>query len=408
MICPLRNCSLGVMSYDIVLWGGTSSEDPNEIWARLCGGERVDGITPLAAADLVREFTSAFGAKVRVHDGVLEGPGFELGLEEGALYVQISCAWTLLESDAGHRVLAHIEDAAKRLGAHVFNPQLATRPATAKPAARGDLAQLGAGRVVSYARPGDDRAQSFAKVEIFEVRGHGEPGGAQSIFLDSAGGIYSARDDRHPTRLTDVVCQYVRLVQDALPFELFVVHGQGRQQDGSPSTFGSRILSIFDGAFGFVDSPRSTHGAPEDGAITSIWSGLQFSTTGPTASRLGPTTDLTAIVAKAARDALEAAQRGDTRRLRDWMVLLASIDTDGRGTEELRREDMPATGEHACAFEVFDAGAVMPIWAQFLGSGAFHVEARLRLPEPGGFTMKLVRTDTNAPVRHKLPYPLGA
>ncbi len=395
------------MSYDLVLWGGTSPEAANETWTRLRDGERVDGITPLAPVDLVRAFTGVFGTEVQEADGALRGPGFELRLENGAPCVQITCSWALPRSDDGRGVLARIEDAARRLGAHVFDPQLATAPVTHRPAAHGDLAQLGPGRVVSYARPGDPRAQSFAQVERFEVRGHGEPGSAQAMVLEDAGGIYSARDERHPLRLTDVVCHYVRFVQDAFPFELFVVHGHGRQADGSPTRFPSRILGIVDGAFGFLGSPVSTHGEREAGAITSVWSGLRFSTTGPAASRQGSTRDLTPVITGVARAALEAAQGGTTRSIRDWMVLLASLDTDGRGTEELLREDTPATGEHARAFEAFDSGAVMPIWAQFPGGGAFHVEARLRLLDRGGFTLTLVRTDMNAPVRHALPPPLG-
>jgi len=395
------------VSYDIVLWGGTSSENPNEIWACLGDGEPVAGIAPLAPADVVQAFKGAFGEKVRVSDGRLEGPGFELALAENAPYLQVCCAWSLLKSEEGRQVLARIESAAKLLGAHVFDPQLATRPRTEKPAARGDLSQLGAGRTVSYAKPGEDRAQSFARVELFEVHGPGDRGSAQAAFLESAGGIYSARDDRHPSQLADIVCEYVHLVQDVLPFELFVAHGHGRKKDGALSSFGGRILGVVDGAFGFVGSSVSTRGEPEGEALTSVWSALEFSTTGPFASRRGATTDLTPVVANAARDALEAAQRGHTRRLRDWMVLLASFDTGGRGTEELLRGDVPASA-HASAFEAFDSGAVMPIWAQFPGGGAFHVEARLRLTERRDtFALKLVRTDMHAPMRHQLPYPLG-
>ncbi len=49
------------------------------------------------------------------------------------------------------------------------------------------------------------------------------------------------------------------------------------------------------------------------------------------------------------------------------------------------------------------------VWSRLVEgeNGAFALEARLRLPDRGGFTFKLITRDRDAPPRHQLEQPLG-
>lgn len=396
------------MSYDLVFWKGSAHEAPDRIWARLTGGETVEGIEPLLAGEVMDAFQIVFGSDVKLdEDRTMLGPGFELRVSDGDAYAQICCSWALPASDQGYAVLSKIRRAGERLGATVFDPQTAETPVDAaiQPAS-AELARLGEARIVEHSRSGEDRAQSFGRLEVWRVAGlQNESKGIHSLFLQAAGDGISSRHASHPSHLSDVVCDYARLVQSVLPFDVLVACGRGRARDGTICSFGNRVLAIVDGRAGFLGSPRNTL-IQEDGATIGHWTNVQLSPTGPLASPRGPTLDLTDVVARAARDALSAAHEGRTRPLRDWMVLMASIDCDGLAVEELFASEVPPGEGVARSFEAFDSGAIMPLWSQ-RQFGAVRIEARLRLPESGGFALRLITQDRQAPQRHRLAPPVG-
>jgi hypothetical protein len=393
------------MSYDLVLWRG-ANEAQNLTWARLRDGETVAGLAPFSASEVRAAFERVFGADLRVAGQDVLGHGFELRVGDDKPYLQICCAWGSAQSEEGRAVLEGLRRVAEVLGATVFDPQTATAPSDPGlvpiPAELPPEAQR---RPVDHAQAGEDRAQSFARVELWEATD--SPGeGVHALYLRNTGDGKSREHAYHPKNLAGVQCRYARLVQTVFPFDIVVASGTGESAEGTRTTFGNRVLALNDGKAGFLESPVSTT-AREDGEVVSCWSRVRWAATGPLATRRGPTVDLTGAFDDAARRALAAAQAGNTRPLRDWMVLLAALDAEGRAAEELLAMEVPAGPDVARAFEAFDSGAQMPVWCQ-RQSGTFRLEARLRLPEAGGFTFKLIPRDKAAAQRHTLEPPLGA
>ncbi len=395
------------MSYDLIMWKKGPAAEASLVWAQLREGEVVEGLAPLTAAEVVGAFQAIFGDAVKIGDHGIMGPHFELHGLDGP-YVQVCCSWTLAGSDTSPNVLSKIHRVGARLGACVFDPQTSA-DAPVDPALESkvaDLAELGPARRVVHSLAGEDRAQSFGRVDRWQVRGRdGSKAAIHSLFLGAAGGGISSKHGSHPANLTDVVCDYARLVQSVLPFEVLVASGRGRTKDGMTRPLSNQLFAVVDGRVGFLGSPRNTL-VTEDGETISCWTGIELSATGPLAARRGSVVDLTEVVAASARDALSRAHAGDTRPLREWMVLMVAIDTDGLAAEELFAAEVPETRDVGRAFEAFESGALMPVWSQRL-AGCFNVEARLRLPEQGGFGLKLITTDRTALRRHELDPPLG-
>jgi hypothetical protein len=394
------------MSYDLVFWRGTPREDPDLVWARLREAEPVEGIDLLAPVEVRQAFRTIFGGRVKVADSELLGPGFEVTVARVEPFVTVRCAWSLLESDDGEAVLTEIERVGALLGATVFDPQRAAAPVdpTIRPVAAG-LDQLGPPRRAVHARPNENRAQSFATVDHWRIHGRDDGGKSlHSLFLRQADDAMSPRHAYRSDRLSDIVCDYVRLVQTVFPFEVLAAHGSGRASDGVGVGFSSRLLGIVDGKLGFLTSPRNTL-VEDDGAWVTCWTGMEWAPTGPVAARRGPSLDLTEIVDRAAREAFAQARRGRTRALRDWIVLMTAIDRDGIAAEELFAPEAPPTARGGGrAFELSDAGAAMPVWV----ATPDWVEARLHLPSPGGFELRLLRLPGRAPARHRFDPPLGS
>lgn len=267
------------------------------------------------------------------------------------------------------------------------------------------LSELGLPRRVELPATAD-RARSFGCVDRWRISG-GEGASAQlhTWFLQQAGTAISRAHSFHPSNLTGVVCDYARLVQAVFPFEIVIAAGRGTAKDGTGCGFGARSIGIVDGRCGLLGSPTNTS-STEHGTSVSTWSAVQLSPGGASASRRAPPIDLTEVVAAAARRALAASQAGDTRLLREWLVLMTALDSSGLAAEELFASEAPKGADFAQAFEAFDSGAIMPVWSQ-RAFGSFAVEARLRLPDRGGFTFKLLTRDREAPQRHRLEPPLG-
>jgi hypothetical protein len=396
------------MSYNLVIWKGPATADADRTWARLRDNEPVDGLEPLERDVVFQAFESVFDNDVeRQESGSMAGPDFDVLVADNRPYAQICCAWSVLETERGARVLGEILQVADRLGARVFDPQTSSPPADPTiRAIRAALERLGTATVEEHAKPDEDRAQSFARVDRWRVAGYDNiTDSLHALYLREAGAGTSSRHAYHPSRLADVTCDYVRLVQTVFPFEIVVASGGGRAGDGTACTFGTRVMGIVDGIAGFIGSPRNTL-EEEDGVAFGRWTGVEFCTTGPLASRRGSTTDLSEVVARAAVGALAAAHEGRTRPLRDWLVLMASLDAGGLAAEELFAPEVPEANVVARAFEGNESGAVMPIWTQ-RANGSSRVEARLRLPDAARFELKLVTLDRSAPQRHRLAPPLG-
>lgn len=393
--------SVQSMSYDLVFWKGKPPLEPGAIWARLAAEEPVEGLAPFARDEVTKAFRAVFGKAMKVGDppGTILGRGFELRVADGDKYLHVCCAWGLLESEEGRAVLARIGRVGENLGATQFDPQLAeATEEEGRAPVQGDLGDLGPARTIVHGTPGEDRAQSFGTVEAWSVPA-GNGSAIHALFLASAGESMSARHAYHPSRLAEVTCEYVRLVQGVLPFELVVACGGGRAADGCKVRFANRVLAAVGGKVGFIGPSASTL-AKEDGRSVSLWTGVRL--TAPRAAAV----DLTEVVVEAARKALAEAHVGRTRPLRDWLVLMVSIDSAGLAAEELLGAEVPGGGDVATGFEVFDSGAVMPVWSQ-RAAGVCTVEARLRLPEHGGFALKILNLGFGAAQRHTLPPPLG-
>ncbi|MDB4993587.1 MAG: hypothetical protein JWM74_1019 [Myxococcaceae bacterium] len=372
------------------------------MWARLTEGEAVEGIEPFAFAEVASAFRAVFGSAMVIDAEAtsIEGPGFELqGTSEPYLYVR--CSFRLLETPQGEMILGQLREVASMLSATVFDPQTASAPTANRPAVEVDLAELGPTRTVRHAADGEDRAQSFARIDTWSVDAEsGELGAAalriHGVYLAQAGDGMSRQHSFHPTKLRDVACRYARVVQSALPFEIIVASGEGRADDGATVTFGNRVLAVVDGKIGFLLPPHSTL-VREDGELVERWTAICFAPTGPLASRGGERTELTAIVARAANAALALAHGGNTRPLRDWLATMVTIAEDGLASEELFAGECAARGDQAAAFELYESGAAMPLWSG--KNGGCVLEARLRIRDEDHFALTIVIRDRDVPTR---------
>lgn len=392
------------MSYDLVFWAGFPREEPNVVWARLTDGEVVDGIEPFAFDEVATAFRDVFGSELVIDPETVSiaGRGFELRMSSDP-YLYVCCSWSIVKTPEGETVLGQLRQVATALSATVFDPQTAIPPRhTDHPAVMVDLAELGPVREVQHAIEGEDRAQSFGRLETWSVdaREPTEVGAAaqriHEVYLAQAGDGINRQHALHPTRLFDVACRYARVVQSVLPFEVIVASGEGRARDGTTSQFGNRVLGVDQGKVGFLLPPASTV-VREDGQLLDRWTGLFLSSTGPLASRRAEPTDLTAPVTHAATAALAKAHAGDTRPLRNLLAVLVTITQDGYAAEELFAGEAPVGSDYARAFEAYESGAAMPLWTG--RNGGCLLEARLRLLDDDRFALTMLVRDHNAPLR---------
>jgi hypothetical protein len=316
----------------------------------------------------------------------------------------VRCSSRLLETPQGELILGQLREVASMLSATVFDPQTATAPTAAdRPAVLVDLAELGPTRTVRHATEGEDRAQSFARIDTWSIDAEqAEVGPAalriHGVYLAQAGDGMSRQHSFHPTKLRDVACRYARVVQSVLPFEIIVASGEGRADDGTTCSFGNRVLAVVDGKVGFLLPPQNTIAREEDGELVERWTALCFAPTGPLASRGTERSDLTAVVARAANAALVQAHTGNTRPLRDWLATMVTIAEDGLAAEELFADEAPAAKpDHASAFELYESGAAMPLWSG--KNGGCILEARLRIKDEARFALTIVVRDRDVPVR---------
>jgi hypothetical protein len=299
-------------------------------------------------------------------------------------------------------ILGQLREVASMLSATVFDPQTATAPTTAdRPAVEVDLAELGPTRTVRHATAGEDRAQSFARIDTWSIDAEQTEVGPAAlqihrVYLAQAGDGMSRQHSFHPSKLRDVACRYARIVQSVLPFEIIVASGEGRADDGTICNFANRVLAVVEGKVGFVLPPENTL-VREDGELVARWTALCFAPTGPLASRGSERTDLTATVAHAVNAALVQAHAGHTRPLRDWLATMVTIAEDGLASEELFANEAPAKPDHAAAFELYESGAAMPLWSG--KNGGCILEARLRIRDEARFALTFVVRDRDVPVR---------
>lgn len=143
------------MSYDLMFWRESGAHDPGETWEALARSETPSWLAPLSVDEVRRAFDARFGTRVAFEPtdrGVrVLGPGFEVVVEDGAHHLHVTCAWGLLETREGARVLAELRHTGcVLLGCTCFNPQVETsrlaprapRPAVDTPAAPPSLGPL--------------------------------------------------------------------------------------------------------------------------------------------------------------------------------------------------------------------------------------------------------------------------
>jgi hypothetical protein len=312
------------------------------------------------------------------------------------MYLHVLCNWGLLKSSQGREILANLHHAARKLDATVFNPQLAEPIVEeGREAPRGALDDLGPGRRVVHAKPDEDRAQSFGVVDTWSVS-KGSTAAVHAFHVAAIADGFSARHSYHPKNLAELACEYVRIVQDVLPFEMVAAGAVGRAADGGRVGFGNRVFAILEGRIWTAALVGDPVAKAEDRSLTSVWLN---------APRVA-SVDATPLVDAAARKALALAHEGRTRPLRDWMALMVSLHASGHAVEELFAHEVAPGDDVATAFEAFDSGAVMPVWSQRM-SGACFAEVRLRLPERGSFALKVIDRGFGAPQRHTFAPPLG-
>jgi hypothetical protein len=156
------------MSYDLIFWRGRTPTDASKTWNALHAGEDVDGLQLLRSADVVDAFRAEFEQRIRVGDGRIEGPGFELAVTDGARYLHVTCAWQLIQTFDGRTILARLRAVAERLGCHAYNPQTEElRPAiTPKAYATSPAASSAERSEIEDASEEDmRRAQSLAETD---------------------------------------------------------------------------------------------------------------------------------------------------------------------------------------------------------------------------------------------------
>src|SRR5262245_58873918 len=212
------------MSYELVLWRSATDEDPDPdlLWPPPPPREEaVPGVVPLTFAEVREAFVDVFGSRVEIDNDRLCGPGFELTVAPVQSYLTITMASSLLDSHAGQQVHVDIALVAARLGARFFNPRADPAPVDATiRAAEADLEQLGEPVRAEDAGRDVDRAQSFARFAIWRIEGPDDGSRSiHSLFLRQASDGVSPGLFFHPSRLTRLSCEYVRLVQSVFPFE---------------------------------------------------------------------------------------------------------------------------------------------------------------------------------------------
>jgi hypothetical protein len=407
------------VSYDFVLWRVPAESATGETFRMLASGETVEGLKPFTAAEVVDAFSEVFGADVTVSPKQrILGPSFETLVSDGDRYVQIGCSWKVAQSPERESLEGKLGRVARKLGASLFNPQDVAPVKSASPKPPGKLSAneittiddllvgLGTPKRERYSRADEDRAQSFACVDRWRVSGLDWEGtGLHAMFVRDAGHRKSVQDQFHPTRLTGLVCDYARLVQSVLPVEMIAANGGGQAKDGVGYTFPARVIGIINGQVGFVTSPHSTL-LREDDVVMNKWTDVILAppNSGPRDS--GSPAVLTEAFDAAARSAFAAARAGDTRRLRDWIVLMCAVSTNGLAAEELLPGEVPPGDSGAPAFQLLEDGAVMPVWS-CRDSASFRVQAELDLSGRRGFVLKIIPRDRSSPRRHDLGPPLG-
>jgi hypothetical protein len=390
----------------------------------LAAGEPIEGHRPFSAAEVIEAFSSVFESAITVGGNQILGTGFETTVSDGRPYVQVACSWKLGATPEREFLEARFRRVATRLRAILFDPQVSRTPgarkiaetpgrardapAKSRPAndVPGPLAELGTPTSEDHFRLDEDRAQSFGRIQRWLITGLDEGTGAiHSAFLRESGKGLHPNHEYQPKHLTDVVCHYVRLVQSVLPFDILVASGSGRAKDGAFKPFSNRVIGIVDGKVGMLGSLHNT--LVKDGDLTiSRWTQVVLAEASSTLKLPTVVATLTEVVATAARDAHQAALRGQTRPLRDWLALMVAVDSGGMATEELLPSEVPSDQDGARGFRVLDSGAIMPLWTQ-RPFAAFRVEASLSLAERGRFELDITPRDRRAARRHRFDPPLG-
>lgn len=149
------------MSYDFIVWKGWPTEKPSVVWEKLYAGEPVRFVAVLELAPVIEAFRKEFPAlEVDEAERVIQGPGFELMLPEGARYAHITCSWGIASDDPDARAirdkLARV--ARKWLGAHLYDPQTNHHQepldVTREPPLRDDVVPIGAPPPRTHEGPG--------------------------------------------------------------------------------------------------------------------------------------------------------------------------------------------------------------------------------------------------------------
>ncbi|MEJ7600765.1 MAG: hypothetical protein WKG01_22865 [Kofleriaceae bacterium] len=381
------------MSFDLILWRGVPEGGPDLAWSRLVVGDPVAGLAPFTTEEVLAAFKAACRGEVQIQGTEIFGRDFSVGAEDGALYLHITCAWSVARDAAAQRP---IHDAARRLDATVFDPQLAKPPPVVTRSIAA-AAEWGTSHGYEGELPAE-RATTLAGMTFSSMPPDRGPLLEQvhALFVHHASKHQSRTDAMHPANLDDLVCTYARLAPDTLPFEVVIACGHGTYVNRSyvlDSRLPRCLIGIAGGRLGILSSPVSTYGKDADGAHVSTWKAIRLEPGGPAHDARGDHVDLTSQVADAARAALARAHAGDTLPLRSWLAAMVSIDAGGG-----------AAFEHE-APEVFEAGAVMKLWAQYMFAVRI-VEARLRLPDRGGFAL-VIGSAAGEALPRALPAPVG-
>ncbi len=162
------------MSYDLVFWRGRPTETPSTVWRKLNAGQAVAFMLPLVFEEVVAGFREEYGEDLRIEgSGELQGRGWSFGIDDGALYLYVTCAWALAEDPAA---LARLRSAGRRAGCSMYDPQTGQyfeASARLEPRTRAVVANTGESSEVEL-RPGErvDHA-SFGAGEVVAVEGRG-------------------------------------------------------------------------------------------------------------------------------------------------------------------------------------------------------------------------------------------
>lgn len=418
---------MGAMSYDLLFWRSPPHHAPDAILDALQEDEPVDGLEPFTRAEVTAAFFETMD--VREDELGLLGRGFELGLADGARYLQVCCSWRVLD---GTDTLDALVRVGQRLGCRVFDPQLGRyltgAPTAAERSAGRALRDAGADHAraelgldpvrldrgfdavarklaapIVAATP-DERAASFEGARTWTTpEDLAEPAfEAIERFLVEVPGQGIARGHEfHPANASSRRGVYAALDRDVLGIDVVVARLESTFASGSGSST-HRLLALVEGRPGFL-RPTGREQGEEEGRRLTRMTGFACERFGPTASASrrasDPPRELGPVVARALAAALERARSGDDRALRRALTVLCSLANEGHATVELSPPD------GVSAIEVYEAGAALFVWSQRAGV-AYTSEVRLALPDDGALRVTIVDHERSAR-SFDVPAPFG-